>query len=42
MFAKTKQVKFAAARFDKIGPHNPDLETNDYCCITIWSAGDKL
>ena len=39
MFGKNPPVKFAAGPFEVLGQHNHKLETNDYCCISIWSTG---
>lgn len=42
MFVDTKPVKFEAGKFDVLGQHNTELETNDYCCITLWSSCNRL
>ena len=42
MFDKNPPVKFAAGPFEVLGQHNHHLETNDYCCISIWSTGGSL
>jgi len=39
MFGETKPIKFSAGRFPVQGQTNKKLGTNDYCCISIWSAG---
>ena len=42
MFKKNKSIKFSASPFEHMGQHNAALETNDYCCISLWSTGGKL
>ena len=42
MFGEKKPIKFAAGKFEVQGQHNPKLGTNDYCCISLWSAGGSL
>lgn len=42
MFDKVQPVKFLGGKFESLGQHNHKLETNDYCCISIWSTGGKL
>ena len=41
MFGDKKPIKYGAAKFEVQGQHNKELETNDYCCIALWSAGGK-
>ena len=34
-------VKFLAGNMESTGMYNPKTETNDFCCVAIWSSGGK-
>ena len=42
MFKDVKPTEFMAGDFEQEAHHNSELETKEYCCISIWSSGGRL